>query len=238
MAPKKGSSPSKTTPQKEAGTPATPATTPPSTGKKKKKENPCVRATKAHLSLTGPINICLFFPGVMIYQHIAKEGWGGIKPLFAASLFPLEEFTAAVAAILADRQSLVLNGVLLAFTLLCLFFGISLLRTTMGLFDEANGTIDAKDPPLTLITAGPYRYVRNPMSLAMLMLLLAEGLLFGVPMVMGLVFMYVIFLLIYTCCSEEPDLKTRFGVAWVTYSLNVPAWCPRCSPYEPGREQV
>ena len=108
----------------------------------------------------------------------------------------------------------------------------------MACFDAVGGTIAPDDPPQTLIVSGPYGYVRNPLAIAQLMILASEGLLVGVPKILAMAGLYVAFLLVHTPCTEEPALRARFGAEWVYYKLAVGAWCPRCSPWQPGRAQV
>ena len=136
--------------------------------------------------------------------------------------------------LLVQREALTTAVALLTLAIACLFGGIALLRSAMGLFDAVGGTIAPDDPPQELIVTGPYAHVRNPMALAQLMILVAEGLLVGVPEIFVLVGLYVLFLMIYTPCKEEPDLRKRFGADWVHYYYSVGAWLPRCSPWTPG----
>ena len=88
------------------------------------------------------------------------------------------------------------------------------------------------------MVSGPYAYVRNPIALAQLMVLLSESLLLGMPRVLALCGLYALFLLIHTPCSEEKELRARYGAEWVKYEWNVGAWLPRCSPWQPALEQV
>ena len=129
-------------------------------------------------------------------------------------------------------------GVLFVLALAGMIGGFSLLRNAMGHIEAAGGTIAPNDPPPTLVVTGPYAHVRNPVALAQLTILVSEGLLSGLPKILILAGVYIVWLLINTPCSEEPALRKRFGAAWVHYKYAVGSWCPRCSPWQPGREQV
>ena len=145
---------------------------------------------------------------------------------------------AATARLLARPESLAVSGGLLVLALACLVGGSRLLRHAMGLIDATGGTISPSDPPPTLIVTGAYAYVRNPMAIAQLLILLSEGLLLGIPKVVTLAGIYAAFLLVYTPCSEERELARRFGADWGRYRYNVGAWWPRCSPWRPALEQL
>ena len=167
----------------------------------------------------------------MVGETILKEGREALDPCFSDTLLEREELT--------QRQALVCAVSLLGLSVLGIFGGIALLRSAMATFDAAGGTISPEDPPQTLVVSGPYGYVRNPLALAQLLILLCEGTLVGLPKILGLAGAYAVFLLVYTPCSEEPDLRSRFGADWVHYKYAVGAWWPRCSPWKPGEyEQV
>ena len=139
---------------------------------------------------------------------------------------------------LLDRQALVGACALSLVALGGLVGGVRLLKSAMACFDVVGGTIAPDDPPQVLVVTGPFAYVRNPMAIAQLIILLSEGVLVGLPKLLALAGVYAAFLVIYTPCSEEPGLRARFGADWVYYYYAVGAWLPRCSPWEPGREQV
>lgn len=112
--------------------------------------------------------------------------------------------------------------------------GFGLAVWTGGLFWWARGTPAPWYPPEEFVVEGPYRFVRNPMILGVLLVLAAEAIvakswLIGLWMV---VFwgMYHGWLLAY----EEPDLERRFGERFRRYRKRVPRWCPRLKPLNPG----
>ncbi len=95
------------------------------------------------------------------------------------------------------------------------------------------GTPAPFDPPRTLVVAGFYRYVRNPMYIGAALFILGETALFGsirngllyVVLFMGCL---AIFVLIY----EEPALRSKFGADYEEYCRNVPRFIPRLQPWE------
>lgn len=93
------------------------------------------------------------------------------------------------------------------------------------------GHAGAVAPPQHLVVTGLYRYVRNPMYVAVLSLIVGQGLLFGnVPVLeYGLVVWlgFHIFVLAY----EEPTLRAKFGDEYKEFCANVRRWLPRLKPW-------
>lgn len=92
---------------------------------------------------------------------------------------------------------------------------------------EGRGTPAPVAPTETLVISGLYRYVRNPMYVAVVTLIVGQALLFGSRALLvygALVWLcFHLFVLIY----EEPSLRRRHGSAYETYKANVPRWLPR-----------
>jgi len=78
-----------------------------------------------------------------------------------------------------------------------------------------------------VVAAGPYRWVRNPIYLAALLVVLGEAWLFlSLPLLAYAGVMAVSFHLFVTG-YEEPVLGRRFGRAYAEYRRTVPRWIPR-----------
>ena len=112
--------------------------------------------------------------------------------------------------------------------------GGSLLLTCVGLFVlRGHGTPAPFDPPREFIAAGPYKFVRNPMYIGGLTVLLGFGLwqkstsiVVFTALVAVVVHLFVVFL-------EEPGLEQRFGSSYINYKQSVNRWRPR-SPKQAG----
>jgi protein-S-isoprenylcysteine O-methyltransferase Ste14 len=89
------------------------------------------------------------------------------------------------------------------------------------------GTPAPIDPPKALIVRGLYRYVRNPMYMGVLLVLLGELIVF--PSRQFLVYILLCFLAvnIFVLAYEEPVLSKKFGAAYLDYRRRVPRWIPR-----------
>ena len=86
-------------------------------------------------------------------------------------------------------------------------------------------------PPRHLVVTGLYRYVRNPMYVALVSLIFGQGLLFGSVQVLeyGLALWlgFHLFVLLY----EEPTLRGKFGGEYEEFCANVQRWIPRLRPW-------
>lgn len=91
------------------------------------------------------------------------------------------------------------------------------------------GTLAPWSPPKHLVVVGLYRFSRNPMYIAVLIVLAGWAIGFGSFMlalyagiVMTLFHLRVIF-------HEEPWLEREFGEQWIRYRADVPRWIGRRS---------
>ncbi len=121
--------------------------------------------------------------------------------------------------------------------------GILVTSGVLGLFDsfvrfavQGVGTPAPVFPTRHLVVTGLYRYVRNPMYVAVVSTIVGQGLIFGnVTLVEygGLVWLlFHLFVLIY----EEPTLRARFGSEYTLFCTEVPRWIPRFTPWRGNPE--
>jgi protein-S-isoprenylcysteine O-methyltransferase Ste14 len=89
------------------------------------------------------------------------------------------------------------------------------------------GTPAPIDPPRRLVVRGLYRYVRNPMYVGVLLVIVGEALLRRSWQTLEYaVGVYVMFFAV-VLLLEEPLLRSQFGSAYSQYSSEVPRWVPR-----------
>jgi protein-S-isoprenylcysteine O-methyltransferase Ste14 len=109
---------------------------------------------------------------------------------------------------------------------------------------RGQGTPAPFDPPKKLLHRGPYRWVRNPMDLGLLLLVLGEAVFFHhIVLLIYLVFLASAFQL-FVQLFEEPELRRRFGAMYSDYCGTVKRWWPRrprptlqtVAPFAPGRK--
>lgn len=119
----------------------------------------------------------------------------------------------------------VIGGLLIA-------LGLPVLLDSFARFAiQGLGTPAPIAPPQHLVVTGLYRYVRNPMYVAVSLLIFGQGLLFGDAGVLeyGLVVWlgFHLFVLAY----EEPTLRGEFGDEYEAFCANVRRWWPRVKPW-------
>ena len=89
-------------------------------------------------------------------------------------------------------------------------------------------------PTRTLVIRGLYRYVRNPMYLAVVSIILGQGFLLGDRrlIVYGLLAWLAthLFVVLY----EEPTLHRSYGADYDRYRATVPRWIPRWPSHDAG----
>jgi protein-S-isoprenylcysteine O-methyltransferase Ste14 len=86
-------------------------------------------------------------------------------------------------------------------------------------------------PTRHLVVSGLYRFVRNPMYLAGLVLVVGQGLLFGDPRLLVYGIAVWIAAHLFVRLYEEPTLQRTFGAEYRQFCDNVPRWIPRLTPY-------
>ena len=83
------------------------------------------------------------------------------------------------------------------------------------------------DPPKELVISGLYNYVRNPMYVGVLLVLIGHYLWYGYGGL--LIYAFTIFAAfhLFVTMYEEPNLRQRFGASYNDYLKKVPRWIPR-----------
>ena len=125
------------------------------------------------------------------------------------------------------------DGIFFFAGLSAILLGLFLMVKTVSLFHRAgDGTPAPWSPPKRFVVIGPYAYVRNPMILAVLLILAGEALFLGsFPlMIWGLIFGAIN--TVYFIGCEEPGLLLRFGEDYRVYQNNVRRWIPRRVPWK------
>jgi protein-S-isoprenylcysteine O-methyltransferase Ste14 len=112
--------------------------------------------------------------------------------------------------------------------------GIVVLLDAFIRFARADGTPAPPVPTAHLVVVGPYRFVRNPMYVAVVAIILGQALLFGswATVIYAAVAMTAVAL--FVRFYEEPTLERAYGDEYRTYKKNVRAWIPRLRPWTGG----
>jgi protein-S-isoprenylcysteine O-methyltransferase Ste14 len=91
-------------------------------------------------------------------------------------------------------------------------------------FRRSNTTILPHRPASRLITAGPYRWSRNPIYLANTLLLIGAGTIFGMAWFIPAAIVAATFTHVLAVKREEAHLANLFGTDWTDYAKKVPRW--------------
>jgi len=113
-------------------------------------------------------------------------------------------------------------------SLVCLLLGVAIYIWCVWDFVVLGRGIPAPiDHPKRLVITGLYRYVRNPMYLGVLCVLIGESGLFasGTLLVYGAAWFVVVN--IFVVSYEEPTLRRKFGEEYDSYVARVNRWLPR-----------
>jgi protein-S-isoprenylcysteine O-methyltransferase Ste14 len=92
---------------------------------------------------------------------------------------------------------------------------------------EGLGTPAPIAPTERLVVGGLYRYVRNPMYLAVLAVITGQALLLSRPVLLAYAAAVAATVAAFVHRYEEPTLARHYGTAYQQYRQTVPAWCPR-----------
>ena len=146
--------------------------------------------------------------------------WTVLLPGFFAGYVPYRYFGLAEVPFDHTRldhiAGLLLMGVGIALLVACIF----------EFARSGRGTLSPVDPPRELVVRGLYRYVRNPMYLAVLTIVLGEIVL---TRSRDLAVYWLIFFVaanVFVMTFEEPMLRAQFGESYEAYTRQVRRWIP------------
>lgn len=96
---------------------------------------------------------------------------------------------------------------------------------------EGLGTPAPISPTEHLVVGGLYRYVRNPMYLAVGSIIVGQALLLGRLILIAYATLFGLAVWAFVRWYEEPTLARRYGTEYESYRNAVPAWWPRRKPW-------
>ena len=92
---------------------------------------------------------------------------------------------------------------------------------------QGRGTPAPIDPPKEIVATGFYRYVRNPMYVGVLAIIIGHFLWFRYWNLLIYATMVFVAFHAFVTFYEEPTLKRMFGASYEDYLKRVPRWIPR-----------
>lgn len=108
--------------------------------------------------------------------------------------------------------------------------GVILVRAFTDFALRGIGTPAPIAPTQRLVVDGPYRYVRNPMYLAVVAVIVGQALLLGQPGLLAYAALVALATGTFVVAYEEPTLAQQFGAEYDAYRAEVPGWLPRLRP--------
>jgi len=96
---------------------------------------------------------------------------------------------------------------------------------------EGRGTPAPVAPTETLVASGPYRHVRNPIYIAVLLIVVGQAVLFGSLTLLAYAAALWLAFHAFVVAYEEPTLGRRYGVSYEAYRAHVGRWWPRITPW-------
>jgi protein-S-isoprenylcysteine O-methyltransferase Ste14 len=98
---------------------------------------------------------------------------------------------------------------------------------------EGVGTPAPVAPTQHLVVGGLYRYVRNPMYIAVATTIAGQALILGRPALLLYAVLFGAIVYSFVRFYEEPTLRRSFGTDYDAYRQAVPGWRPRRRPWTP-----
>ena len=96
---------------------------------------------------------------------------------------------------------------------------------------EGIGTPAPVAPTENLVVGGLYRYVRNPMYLAVGATIVGQALVLAQPVLFVYAAIFAVLVVAFVRGYEEPTLRRQFGEEYERYRRAVPGWWPRRTPW-------
>lgn len=111
--------------------------------------------------------------------------------------------------------------------ILMILGGILALACAGVFISYGRGTPAIFDAPRAFVALGPYRYVRNPMYIGGLMLLIGFAFYEHSISILVLALLFFVLVHLFVLFYEEPTLTRRFGSSYQEYLRAVSRWIPR-----------
>lgn len=110
----------------------------------------------------------------------------------------------------------------------------ALLHAFTGFVVTGRGTPAPAAPTEYLVVTGLYRYVRNPMYLAVLAVIVGQAMIFAQVDLFWYTVAVTPVLVTFVHAVEEPALRRTFGSGYDEYRQAVRPWWPRLRPWAPA----
>lgn len=89
------------------------------------------------------------------------------------------------------------------------------------------GTPAPFDAPREFVAVGPYKYVRNPMYLGAVLVIIGAAFILRSPSAIGVAVFFIALMHLFVLIYEEPTLEQKFGASYLDYKTRVHRWLPQ-----------
>lgn len=159
----------------------------------------------------------------------ARQGFAALRGLVYGSAFVfLWAWVATVVRRYDAGLAISLPSPLRALGVVLACCGAVIAASCVAVFaSRGEGTPTPFDAPRKFVATGPYRYVRNPMYVGAILLLVGAGFAVLSPSIVLLGFAFWGLMHIVVLVYEEPVLTAKFGDDYAQYKKEVNRWLPR-----------
>jgi protein-S-isoprenylcysteine O-methyltransferase Ste14 len=119
--------------------------------------------------------------------------------------------------------------------IVCIVLGLPVLLDSFARFAlQGRGTPAPTAPTERLVVRGFYRFVRNPIYVAVTLLIAGQALLFSDWRVLAFAALFWLSCHVFVVAYEEPTLRRSFDAEYEAYCAGVRRWLPRITPWRGG----
>jgi protein-S-isoprenylcysteine O-methyltransferase Ste14 len=115
---------------------------------------------------------------------------------------------------------------------------VVLIRNFVRFVLEGRGTPSPVLQTERLVVGGDYRFVRNPMYLAVITAIFGQAMIFGSLDLLLYALVVWGIMATFVRLYEEPLLQNRYGDEYERYRRGVRAWMPRLRPWQADRDHI
>lgn len=113
---------------------------------------------------------------------------------------------------------------------------LSLVESFARFVVRGHGTPAPVAPPTSLVVTGQYRHVRNPMYVALVLIVAGQATWLGSHGLFAYAALLWVLFHLRVVTYEEPTLAREFGESYEEYRRAVPRWIPSVRPWRSGGE--
>jgi protein-S-isoprenylcysteine O-methyltransferase Ste14 len=154
-------------------------------------------------------------------KNILRQGISFMLPLKVLILIPLvlkNDFTLNSPFYLSIGVIAILTGLFL------------MVKSIADISTKGDGTLAPWSPAKKLVITGAYRFIRNPMIVGVLIILIGESICTESKKIFIWAIIFFIINNLFFFFYEEPNLEQKFGEEYRKYKKEVPRWIPKFHP--------